>query len=44
VAGRRRLGDGDLAGALARLHGRGAARLLGHRLHAVERGLRPVLQ
>lgn len=36
-------GNGDLAGSLAWLHGRRAARLMGHRLHAVERHLRPVL-
>ena len=44
MAGRRGAGDGALAAALARLHERRAARLLGHRLRAVEPGLRPVLQ
>src|SRR5437660_12369768 len=34
----------DLAGALARLHGRGDAGLVGHRLPDVERDLRAVLQ
>ena len=44
VAGRRVAGDGVLAGALARFHERRAARLLGSRLPAVQRGLRPVLR
>src|SRR6202023_4365882 len=44
VAGRRRPRDGDLAGALARLHGRGDAGLVGDRVPDVERDLRVVLQ
>src|SRR6516164_7288919 len=39
MAGRRGLGDGKLADPLARLHERGTARVLGHRLFAVERRL-----
>ena len=44
MAGRRGAGDGAMAAALARLYERRAARLLGHRLRAVEPDLRPVLQ
>src|SRR5260370_33800929 len=44
MAGRRRPRDGDLAGALARLHGRGDAGLGGDRLPDVECDLRAVLQ
>ena len=39
-----RSGDGKLAVALARIHERHPARLVGHRLPAVERGLWSVLQ
>src|SRR6516165_12220818 len=44
MAGRRGIGDGAVADALARLHERRAARFLGSGLPAVECGLRPVLQ
>src|SRR6516165_1009713 len=44
MAGRRGIGDGAVADALARLHERRAARLLGSGFPAVECGLRPVLQ
>src|SRR5216683_3319992 len=43
VAGRGGIVDGDLAAALPRVHGRGAARLVGGRLSDVERGLRAIL-
>src|SRR5580704_10180893 len=44
MAGRRRPRDGDLADALARLHGRGDAGLVGDRVLVVECHLRAVLQ
>jgi SHS family lactate transporter-like MFS transporter len=43
MACRRRAGDGDLAGPLARLHGRGDAGLLGNRVFVVECALRALL-
>ena len=44
MAGRCGAGDGELAAALARLHERRSARLVEHRLSAVERHLRAVLR
>src|SRR5205085_2187860 len=44
MAGRRGPGNGELADPFARLYERGAARLLEHRLSAVERALRTVLR
>ena len=44
MAGRRGTGDGAVADPLARLYERRAARLVEHRLSAVERDLRPVLR
>src|SRR6202040_1500567 len=43
AAGRGSAGDGDLAGPLARLHGRGSARVVGYRLYAVEFSIRRIL-
>ena len=44
MASRRGTGDGNLAAALARLHGLGAAGLLGPRRVALQRRLRPALR
>src|SRR5215472_6130220 len=44
MACRRRAGDGDLAGPLARLYGRSDAGLVGDRVFVVERTLRSLLQ
>src|SRR5262249_50818515 len=44
MAGRRRVGHGAMAATLARLYEWGSAGIVGHRLFAVERGLRAALQ
>src|SRR5215470_12271883 len=44
VAGRRGLGDGDLADPLARLYGRGFARIVGSRRGFVGRRVRPAIR